>query len=149
MLPPRSYRPPIATRGPRLATRGRKVPRSSLGFRGALWGVLRALWGWKIPNSYQILFATRGASRVLIATRYPASPPPRSYPSYRFRDMFATVASSPALALMPPHIMQAAYMRPPAPARPLSTATAALLRAARGGDAMQQYKSVSRSFRTA
>eukprot|EP00962_Isochrysis_galbana_P015010 scaffold4299_cov128-Isochrysis_galbana.AAC.5 len=87
MLPPRSYRPPIATRGPRLATRGRKLPRSSLGFRGALWGVLRALWGWKIPNSYQILFATRGASRVLIAIRYPASPPPRSYPSYRFRDM--------------------------------------------------------------
>eukprot|EP00962_Isochrysis_galbana_P011330 scaffold3178_cov109-Isochrysis_galbana.AAC.7 len=122
MLPPRSYRPPIATRGPQLATRGRKLPRSSLG--------------------YQILFATRGASRVLIATRYPASPPPRSYPSYRFRDMFATV-SSPALALMPPHIMQAASMRPPAPARLLSTATAALLRAARGGDAMQQYKSVS------
>eukprot|EP00962_Isochrysis_galbana_P044542 scaffold17331_cov125-Isochrysis_galbana.AAC.5 len=117
MLPPRSYRPPIATRGPRLATRGRELPRSSLGFRGALWGFLRALWGWKIPNSYQILFATRGrgASRVLIlATRYPASPPPRSYPSYRFCDMFATV-SSPALALMPPHIMQAAYMRPPAP----------------------------------
>eukprot|EP00962_Isochrysis_galbana_P038618 scaffold13716_cov122-Isochrysis_galbana.AAC.7 len=59
MLPPRSYRPPIATRGPRVATRGRKLPRSSLGFRGALWGGLRALWGWKIPNSYQILFATR------------------------------------------------------------------------------------------
>eukprot|EP00962_Isochrysis_galbana_P008714 scaffold2423_cov113-Isochrysis_galbana.AAC.24 len=37
MLPPRSYRPPIATRGPRVATRGRKLPRSSLGFRGALW----------------------------------------------------------------------------------------------------------------
>eukprot|EP00962_Isochrysis_galbana_P039703 scaffold14281_cov102-Isochrysis_galbana.AAC.2 len=37
--PPRSYRPPIATpRGPGLATRGRKLPRSSfLGFRGALW----------------------------------------------------------------------------------------------------------------
>eukprot|EP00962_Isochrysis_galbana_P003484 scaffold979_cov131-Isochrysis_galbana.AAC.1 len=151
MLPPRSYRPPIATRGPRLATRGRKIPRSSLGFRGALWGVLRALWGWKIPNSYQILFATRGASRVLIATRYPASPPPRSYPSYRFRDMSATV-SSPALALMPPHIMQAAYMRPastcPSPAAEYP-APAALLRAARGGDAMQQYKSVSRSLRTA
>eukprot|EP00962_Isochrysis_galbana_P037890 scaffold13326_cov127-Isochrysis_galbana.AAC.1 len=55
--------------------------------------------------------------------------------------------SSPALALMPPHIMQAAYMRPPAPARPLRTAKAALLRAARGGDAMQQYKSVSRRCR--
>eukprot|EP00962_Isochrysis_galbana_P029798 scaffold9591_cov98-Isochrysis_galbana.AAC.5 len=148
MLPPRSYRPPIATRGPRVATRGRKLPRSSLGFRGALWGVLRALWGWKIPNSYQILFATRGASRVLIATRYPASPPPRSYPSYRFCDMFATM-SCPALSLMPPHIMQAAYTRPPAPARLLSTATAALLRAARGGDAMQQNKSVARSLRTA
>eukprot|EP00962_Isochrysis_galbana_P045310 scaffold17793_cov131-Isochrysis_galbana.AAC.15 len=54
MLPPSSYRPPIATRGPRLATRGRELPRSSLGFRGALWGFLslRALWGWKIPNSY-------------------------------------------------------------------------------------------------
>eukprot|EP00962_Isochrysis_galbana_P039625 scaffold14244_cov129-Isochrysis_galbana.AAC.5 len=38
------------------------------------------------------------------ATRYPASPTPRSYPSHRFRDMSATV-SSPALALMPPHIM--------------------------------------------
>eukprot|EP00962_Isochrysis_galbana_P030072 scaffold9726_cov119-Isochrysis_galbana.AAC.21 len=96
MLPPRSYRPPIATRGPRLATWGRKLPRSSLGFRGALWGVLRALLGgWKIPNSYQVLFATRGASRVLIATRYPASPPPRSYPSYQFRDMFATVCVFP------------------------------------------------------
>eukprot|EP00962_Isochrysis_galbana_P035075 scaffold11979_cov108-Isochrysis_galbana.AAC.7 len=125
MSPLRSYRPPIATRGSRLATRGRKLPRSSLGFRGAL----------------------LGASRVLIATRYPALPPPRSYPSYRFRDMLATV-SSPTLALMPPHIMQAAYMRPLAPARLLSTATAALLRAARGGDAMQQYKSVSRSLRT-
>eukprot|EP00962_Isochrysis_galbana_P007785 scaffold2109_cov123-Isochrysis_galbana.AAC.17 len=35
MLPPRSYRPPMAiTRGPRLATRGRKLPRSSWGFRG-------------------------------------------------------------------------------------------------------------------
>eukprot|EP00962_Isochrysis_galbana_P053308 scaffold24744_cov103-Isochrysis_galbana.AAC.2 len=44
------YRPPIATRGPRLATRGRKLPRGSLGFRGALWGFLRALCGWKIPN---------------------------------------------------------------------------------------------------
>eukprot|EP00962_Isochrysis_galbana_P054848 scaffold26486_cov118-Isochrysis_galbana.AAC.4 len=62
--------------------------------------------------------------------------------------MSATV-SSPALALMPPHIMQAAYMHPPAPTRLLSTATAALLGAARGGDAMQQYKSVSRSLRTA
>eukprot|EP00962_Isochrysis_galbana_P045517 scaffold17942_cov109-Isochrysis_galbana.AAC.3 len=41
MLPPRSYRPPVATRGPRLATRGRKIPRSSLGFRGALWGGCR------------------------------------------------------------------------------------------------------------
>eukprot|EP00962_Isochrysis_galbana_P000531 scaffold153_cov105-Isochrysis_galbana.AAC.7 len=82
MSPPRSYRPPIATRG-------RKLPRSSWGFRGALGGY-----------SYEILFATRGGSRVLIATRYPASPPPRSYPSYRFRDMFATV-SSPTLALMP------------------------------------------------
>eukprot|EP00962_Isochrysis_galbana_P012693 scaffold3603_cov136-Isochrysis_galbana.AAC.4 len=28
MLPPSSYRPPIATRGPRLATRGRKITRS-------------------------------------------------------------------------------------------------------------------------
>eukprot|EP00962_Isochrysis_galbana_P014792 scaffold4238_cov105-Isochrysis_galbana.AAC.2 len=121
VLPPRSYPPPIATRGPRLATRGRELLRSSLGFRGALWGFLRALWGWKIPNSYQILFATREASRVLIATRYPASPPPMSYPSYRFCDMFATVSSpAPALALMPPHIMQAAYMRPPAPARLLT-----------------------------
>eukprot|EP00962_Isochrysis_galbana_P052084 scaffold23450_cov135-Isochrysis_galbana.AAC.2 len=43
MSPPRSYRPPIATRGPRLATRGRKIPGNSLGFRGALWGVLPPL----------------------------------------------------------------------------------------------------------
>eukprot|EP00962_Isochrysis_galbana_P024042 scaffold7344_cov127-Isochrysis_galbana.AAC.3 len=59
--------------------------------------VLRALWGWKIPNSYQILFATRGASRVLIATRYPASPPPRSY--IQVIDFVTCSCSPPCLPL--------------------------------------------------